>query len=481
MNDAHRLLLRLLKKSGLSDENMPNDKESWLNFLQRINQSFNDYDADRTLVEKALELSSKEMRQRYEESEYLLHKEIFIFEEIIKNVPFIDICKYVLEIAEDQIDGMKASILMVNKESNTLSNFYAPNLPVEYCKLIDNIPIGDNNGSCGTAAFQKKPVIVSNIKASPLWKHIYPKVNRFNFFSCWSFPLMHSTNNVFGTLAFYFNEEKDLTTQFEPIIQLCVNILCVAYDYAEKQKLLETERLKLEIANKMATLGEMASGMAHEINNPLSVIYGNCQMMVKHINKNDKDTIDLEKMRHYCEGNIKVVDRITKIIKGLKNFSRDGTLDPFEKTTLQSIIDDTLIFCESKFKYQNIDFKVTPIDINLSLECRAVEISQVILNLLTNAADAIENITLKWISLEVKNDNHFIYISIIDSGNGIPLSVQEKMFNPFYTTKKVGKGTGLGLSICLGIIKDHNGTIKVDNNCPNSKIDIVLPIKMNPL
>lgn len=495
MNEVHSLLKRILKKSNLSIENSPNEI-SWTDFVEKINTAFFNFDEDRKLLENSLLISSKEMSERYtkieklmsyyKENEFLLKSEITVFEKIIKEASFFEVCKDVLDLAEKQLPGMFAAILLIDDKTQTLNLFYAPQLPIEFANLLQNIPLDERISPCGKAIALKEPIILPQIDPINYYgEEFYFTVKKFDFSSIWSFPILINNNSqTIGTLAFYFKDEKNLSAQYSDLIHLCKNILVISYEKMQQKDELERERISVESSNKMATLGEMASSMAHEINNPLSIIHGNCQMIKKHLDKHihDLDSLDVHKLIEYCSSNINVVSRINKIIKGLKSFSRDAQKDPFEKTNFKSILEDTLIFCESKFKYQNIHFSVEPKDESLQnfyFECRGVEISQVILNLLNNAADAIlqDHKENKWIKLTFAQDQNYLYISIIDSGLGIPPHIQEKMFHPFFTTKAVGKGTGLGLSICVGIIKNHNGSLKVDNNSTNSKFDIVLPLK----
>lgn len=236
-----------------------------------------------------------------------------------------------------------------------------------------------------------------------------------------------------------------------------------------------TERFKIQLqmiqSNKMASLGEMASGIAHEINNPLAIIKMTALQMQKNIN--DESTV-------LKNGVVKIdstVDRISKIIQGLRTFSRDGRNDPFEIVSFDHLIDDILSFCKERLKHHSITLIKDELDPNLVFEGRQIEISQVILNLLNNAIDAVDPLpdNNKWIRISAKNNGSFLEIKITDSGHGIPLETQSKMFQPFFTTKEIGKGTGLGLSLSLTIIKNHLGEIFLDNDSTNTCFVLRLP------
>ena len=124
----------------------------------------------------------------------------------------------------------------------------------------------------------------------------------------------------------------------------------------------------------------------------------------------------------------------------------------------------------------NVDLKIADIEPGLEIACRPTQIAQVLVNLINNSRDAVSNLNEKWIKVEVDKTDDNIIIAITDSGPGIPASVRAKMFNPFFTTKEVGVGTGLGLSISAGIIKSHNGQLRLASKSKNTRFEVVLPI-----
>ncbi len=235
---------------------------------------------------------------------------------------------------------------------------------------------------------------------------------------------------------------------------------------------LEDQR-KLSIQNaKMTSLGEMAGGIAHEINNPLAVVSGRCNQLLKMLEKNDYDRdafkASLEKINQ-------TTDRIAKIIKSLKAFSRNNEQDPFTPVSLREIAEHTVEICKEKFRHSAVALKVDPIP-DLKINCRESQVVQVMLNLLSNAFDAVESFEEKWVKLSVEKKDKLIMIKVTDSGTGISETVAANIMQPFFTTKEVGKGTGLGLSISKGIIEDHKGVIYLDKKSPNTCFVIEMPV-----
>lgn len=240
----------------------------------------------------------------------------------------------------------------------------------------------------------------------------------------------------------------------------------------QEQQILEQQK-KLVASSKMSSLGEMASGIAHEINNPLVVINGKADYLLGCV---EEDKIDKNRFKNDLSKIILTVNRIAKIIKGLKTFSRNAEFDPMEFIKISQIIEDVLELCKERFQINKVELHIQMKE-DFTIYCRAAQIAQVIMNLLSNAHDAVEKYTDKWVELKVAVENQNCILTVTDSGNGIPADVVEKMMNPFFTTKEVGKGTGLGLSISKGIIADHGGILTYEPHFQNTQFKIVLPIR----
>ena len=159
------------------------------------------------------------------------------------------------------------------------------------------------------------------------------------------------------------------------------------------------QQAKITSASRLSTLGEMAGGIAHEINNPLTIIQGAAALLRNSLNKG---TVDMEMMRKYLERIEQTSMRMSKIIQGLRVFARDGEKEPFRQECLKTIVDDSIGLCSEKFRNNNIELIVDDIDPGLMIECRGTQISQVILNLLQNAFDAVASLEHKWVRVEGK-------------------------------------------------------------------------------
>ena len=226
-------------------------------------------------------------------------------------------------------------------------------------------------------------------------------------------------------------------------------------DLTLAKALIESQTPEIAVTAKMSALGEMAGGMAREINNPMGIIHARASDLMEVAEKMESvpSSTIMETMATIC----KTAERVTKITLGLRKFARETRSDPLMDASVQEIIEDTLSFCTQRMKRYAINLRVSSISPASRVGCKPAEISQVLLNLLNNAVDAVHSLPEKWIGLSVTETGKFWGIAVTDSGRGIPPSIREKMGQPFFTTKEVGKGAGLGLSISRGIVEDHGG------------------------
>jgi histidine kinase len=238
-------------------------------------------------------------------------------------------------------------------------------------------------------------------------------------------------------------------------------LLVITSDITQR---LEAEQQLIQ-ASKMATLGEMATGVAHELNQPLSVIKTVSSFFVKKIDQDEelvKDTLHV--MLKKVDGN---VDRATKIINHMRQFARKSDMD-LDKVQINEVLVRAFEIFSQQLKVRGIEV-VWDIQEDLpKIKADPGRLEQVFINLLINARDAIEDSWARMgrddadnrIEIITRLRQDRVVVQVIDTGIGIPEKILGKLFEPFFTTKEVGKGTGLGLSISYGIVKDCGGTIE---------------------
>lgn len=249
-----------------------------------------------------------------------------------------------------------------------------------------------------------------------------------------------------------------------------------AYKKVDELSLLNEQRLEAEQrlvqSSRLSTLGEMASGIAHEIRLPLEHIQNTVHQLELDLKKKK---LPVTQVKFHAKQISRLSTRIDKIVRGLRNYARDGSDDPFESAPVKRILDETLVLCQERLKKHHVALEIDEFPTNLKIECRETQISQMLLNLISNSFDAIENTDKPWIRIGVKDNDQSVTLSVTDSGKGIPKSQHQSIMQPFFTTKGVGKGTGLGLSITLAIAQAHQGQFYIDPQCHNTRFVIELP------
>lgn len=236
---------------------------------------------------------------------------------------------------------------------------------------------------------------------------------------------------------------------------------------------LSQQRLKLIQSAKMTSLGEMASGMSHEINNPLAIIKGNIALL----QSLEKDTSPDKNQIYKSLATIdQTVDRIAGIIKSLQSFARDGALEKSTELYISTLIKNTLIFYRNRISNAGIILNIDCEESDLIIIGKQAQLNQALANLVSNAFEAALYSSYPEIMIQAIQDKTSVLIKVIDSGAGVPTEFQEKIFEPFFTTRKVGEGTGLGLAVAKGHVEDNNGRLYLDTSAQKTTFVIELPL-----
>lgn len=274
---------------------------------------------------------------------------------------------------------------------------------------------------------------------------------------------------IMGALTLLF-VATILTVRFVMIRELTSQI-------AKKKKVaaeLEQQRVRSESAARLASIGEMAGGIAHEINNPIAIIKGYAEILTLHIKKG---TLVPNEAGKLVANILKTTDRIAKIVSSLRKLSRHSELDVKESVPLSTVIGEAMNLSTEKTKSHGFNVEIH-LEANPEIICNPVEFSQVIINLINNAFDATADLPERWMKIEshLSKNGESVEISLTDSGAGIPENLQFRIFQPYFTTKPLGKGTGLGLSISKSIIEGHGGTFEYDSHSKHTRFLLSLPI-----
>lgn len=268
--------------------------------------------------------------------------------------------------------------------------------------------------------------------------------------------------NLHEYMAYYlklfpiFNEHGDI--EF---------IAAIGTDMREKKE----QELKLIHSSKLASLGEMSGQIAHEINNPLAVISGR----VQHLRlKAEQGILSPDYAIDVAQKIEQTVDRISKIIRALKVISRQDKGETMDRVDLSRLIEDVCEVVLERLRSSGIELRLN-VSKHVFVKGRAVQLEQVLMNLLNNAMDAVSKADNAWIKLDLDQNENWVTLSVIDSGPGISEDVQLRLMEPFFTTKPLGRGTGIGLSISRSIVETHHGVLEYDANSPNTRFFFRIP------
>jgi C4-dicarboxylate-specific signal transduction histidine kinase len=227
----------------------------------------------------------------------------------------------------------------------------------------------------------------------------------------------------------------------------------------QREQELREKQEQLVQAAKLATLGELTTGVAHELNNPLNNIglfIGNVSDLI------ELGAVDRDRVRRDLTRATEQVHKASQIISHLRTFGRAAPASR-ERVAVNGIIVQALSLLQEQMKLRNIEVELELCDEDPVVIGNAIQLEQVFLNLLTNARDALAQSARKLIRISSGVERNTLRLVFADTGPGIPTGLERRVFDPFFTTKEVGAGTGLGLSITYGIVRDHQGTISIDN------------------
>jgi len=224
-----------------------------------------------------------------------------------------------------------------------------------------------------------------------------------------------------------------------------------------REQELRDKQEQLVQAGKLATLGELTTGVAHELNNPLNNIGLYVGNVIDQIRLGEVET---ERLVSDLEKAMEQVQKATEIISHLRTFGRAARVN-IELVDIDDVIERSLLLVQEQLRLRGIDVELELCPDELIVLANPIQLEQVFINLLTNARDAVADSNRKTIRIASSRDEERIRITFSDTGPGIPRELQQRIFDPFFTTKEVGTGTGLGLSITYSILKEYGGEISV--------------------
>lgn len=418
------MLQRQIKKMNIDENTLPN-LQQWQAFLKLIDMTYNEYENHLYRSHNTLNVATDELQRLYTELEDRSSQQIQSLDSKLQNIMSTAPCIIMWLDQRGHIEGC-------NDYFRQLMLFTEP--------------------------LEGRKISFADLQL----QHLEDKATDF----------MRSPQNQMS----FITQIKDL--YFKIMLNKISGqnkISILGFDVTEdinKQRTINQIQAKAVQTSKLAVLGELAAGVAHEINNPLMILTSVAFVIQKHIEQNKYDQLPekLEKIQS-------TITRISRIVNGLRTYARDGEDDPMMPTSIADVVLESLELCVESIRYQNINITFeNQLNEPAIINCRDTQISQVILNLISNAKDAVLPLKEKWIRVILTKNSYKVILKVIDSGSGISLDIRDQIFQPFFTTKDVKNGTGLGLSISTEIIKFHQGRLFIDSSSPNTCFTIELPL-----
>lgn len=365
---------------------------------------------------------------------------------LIKRRSLEESLEQIVRMLETQNPEMACSILRYDASTQTLRHGAAPSLPEEYNRQIDGVSIGAAMGSCGTAAFRRTRVIVTDIQTDPLWVGFRPLAAGIHKRACWSQPIFSSTDQLLGTFAMYYENPRGPTKGDLALIEQAASLAAIAIErYHDEEIRRHTERL--------ASLGTLAAGIAHEINNPLGAMQLAAQGALHAMTKGNT-----QRVQEMLEMILADSDRCARIVRGVLQFGKrqEGST---RRIGLSQIAGTACALTRGYAVERGASVTFSPANPDVEVEARVVELEQVLVNLIRNASESKEFGAR--VSIQVWGDADFAHVSVGDDGRGMTREQQSRVFEPFFTTRQAEGGTGLGMSIVHGIVTSHGGTVRI--------------------
>jgi two-component system NtrC family sensor kinase len=262
-------------------------------------------------------------------------------------------------------------------------------------------------------------------------------------------------------------------------------VTAVIRDVTDRKRMeRELEEARARRNQRIEVLARLSSGLAHEIKNPLAIIHARASDLAEMASAGDVDRAQIEKT---CASIVQASDRAIRILRGVAAMSQVGTGDPMQPASVNAIVEQAVDLLRGRYRTSGV-LLATDLPLNLPMaECREVEVSQVLVNLLNNALDAIEGDSRseRWVRVQVSTQPGAVYedgierlnIEVVDGGPGVAAEHKERLMQAFFTTKPLEAGMGIGLSMSRAIAEDHGGQLELRECDGHTCFRLTLPVQ----
>jgi PAS domain S-box-containing protein len=413
-------------------------------------------------------------------SEALLSSEKHLLEMIAGGAPLPAVLNDLCGAIDEQSPGLISTVLSLDADGQRLWPVAGPGVPEGWTRMVSPLAIGPCAGSCGTAAYRKETVVVSDIATDPLWADFREGALSYGLKACWSKPIISTTGSVLGTFATYYGEIRSPGKRELLLIERATHIAHIAIERDKTQDSLRKAQANLAHATRVSTMGELTASIAHEVNQPLAGVVNNANACISLLPAGDTN---LEEVREALGEIIDDAERASDVIARVRQLARKA---PVERVPLdfRDVIADVMALARHESATRRVIMHAEiPRDPPLVLGDR-VQLQQVLLNLVVNGMDAMNAVDESKRVLfirghrETRDGRIETLVSVQDAGTGFKPEEMGRLFEAFYTTKP--QGMGMGLAISRSIIEAHGGRLWAEpNQGPGATFLFSLPFAGN--
>ena len=397
-------------------------------------------------------------------SEALLSAEKHALELIAGVAPLLTVLNDLCNAIDEQSPGCISTVLASDPDAQKLWPVAGPHAPEGWTRSITPLAVGPSAGSCGTAAYRRLPVVVSDIATDPLWTEFREAALKYGLRACWSRPIVSTTGVLLGTFAIYYGEPRSPNQRDLLLIERATHIAQIAIERDRTQDSLHQAQGNLAHVTRVTTMGELTASIAHEVNQPLTAVVNNANACLGLL---PSGSGNLGEVRQALSEIIQDAERASAIIDRVRALAKKSAINTAPRD-LRTVLADVLALTRHESAARGVVIRTElPDDLPFVLGDH-VQLQQVFLNLLVNGMDAMANVQEKQRFLVIcgRHGTHaghpVVTITVRDSGIGLKPGQIGQLFEAFYTTKP--QGLGMGLAISRSIIQAHGGQLWAESN-----------------
>jgi signal transduction histidine kinase len=391
-------------------------------------------------------------------------------------------------LVQELIPSSVASLMLIDKSTGHLMVRSAPDIPAETRKCFDGLALSPKSGSCGTAAYTGKMVIVENTLTDPRWEGMRDLARRIQKLACWSVPVF-SADEVVGTFAISRSVQGAPTEAEIELLKTAGHLVGIAITRDRADTELRHAEEAMRHAQKLESLGVLAGGLAHDFNNLLTGVLGNAELALMRAPE------DHESLRSNLRRIRQAAKRASDLTNQMLAYSGKATVRAAAMFLPDVVEDVAALLTSSISKKAQLSFEIAP-DLP-NIEGDLTQMRQLVMNIIINASDAlgddpgeivVEMRTLarseipagaSFLSDQPQADR-YVGLTVRDTGHGMNRETMSKIFDPFYSTKFVGRG--LGLAAVHGIVRGQGGAIEVQSEVGvGTSFSVYIPASEKPL